>query len=222
MLKGKILTMENLKKRGINGPSRCPNCCNTKETMHHLFVECPFAIDCWKRRSTTSNLPWNPQQSIAEAIYNWRKCCPWKEKRSNLVRRVWNTLPYTLLWRIWLAKNQIFFQDKSSATRIICNKAKILALETISVKTIGNIYATKYSVEERDFISYILEKNYNAQKGSMKEAQSRVEISSWKIRLKEEEFANWIQNCNCFYLFFRWGIQVKSRHSWSRGTDHQR
>eukprot|EP00253_Pinus_taeda_P027333 PITA_27333 len=105
LLKGKILTAENLKKRGINGPSRCPNCCKAEETMHHLFVEYPFAIDCWQRLSTTGSLAWNSQQSIADTIHIWRNCCPWKEKRSNMVRRVWNTLPYTLLWRIWLARN---------------------------------------------------------------------------------------------------------------------
>lgn len=36
----------------------------------------------------------------------------------------------------------------------------------------------------------------------MANEQHRVETNSWKVRLKEEEFANWIQNCNCFYLFF--------------------
>lgn len=59
-----------------------------------------------------------------------------------------------------------------------------------------------YSVEERNFISYILNKNCNAQKGSMVNDQCRQETHSWKIRLKEEEFANWIQKCNNFYLFF--------------------
>lgn len=148
LLKGKILTTENLKRRGINGPSRCPNCCNAEETMHHPFIECPFTVECWENMSSTGNLIWEPQHTIAETIYKWRKCCPWKEKRSNLVKRVWNILPHTLLWRIWLARNRNFFQDKSSTTQITCNKAKILALETVSINTIGKIDATRYSVEE--------------------------------------------------------------------------
>jgi len=100
LLKGKILTAENLIKRGINGPSRCPNCCNAEETMHHLFVECPFASECWRKLSPLGNLTWNPQHSIAEIIYIWKKSCPWREKRSSLAKRVWDTLPHTLLWRI--------------------------------------------------------------------------------------------------------------------------
>lgn len=59
LLKGKILTAENLQKRGINSPSRYPNCYNTEETMHHLFVDFPFTVDYWKNLSLTDNLPWN-------------------------------------------------------------------------------------------------------------------------------------------------------------------
>eukprot|EP00253_Pinus_taeda_P019461 PITA_19461 len=118
LLKGKILTTENLQKRGINGPSCCPNCCGAKETMHHLFVHCSFAVDCWKKLSLTDKLPW-----------------------------------------------------------------------------------TAY-VEERGFISYILDKNNNIQKGNKGKDQHSQETHSWKIRLREEEFANWLQNCNSYYLFF--------------------
>eukprot|EP00253_Pinus_taeda_P019059 PITA_19059 len=106
LLKGKILTAENLSKRGINGPSRCPNCCTAKETMYHLFVDCPFARECWNQLSSLGNIIWQTQQSIAETIYVWKKSCPWREKRSRLVKRVWDTLPHTLLWRIWLSRKK--------------------------------------------------------------------------------------------------------------------
>jgi hypothetical protein len=44
----KTLTGENLIKRGIVGPHRCPLCCSTIETMDHLFVDCPFSQEAWK------------------------------------------------------------------------------------------------------------------------------------------------------------------------------
>jgi hypothetical protein len=47
MLEQKILTWENLAKRGIIGPSRCVLCGNNEETMYHLFVECSFTKDIW-------------------------------------------------------------------------------------------------------------------------------------------------------------------------------
>eukprot|EP00253_Pinus_taeda_P008935 PITA_08935 len=68
LLKGKVLTAENLSKRGINGPSRCPNCCTAEETMFHLFIDCPFARRCWTKMSSLGNIAWQPQQNIAEAM----------------------------------------------------------------------------------------------------------------------------------------------------------
>eukprot|EP00253_Pinus_taeda_P013489 PITA_13489 len=105
LLKGKTLTAENLKKRGIMGPSRCPNCCRSEETMQHLFIECSVADECWKKMASIGEAPWEPQATIAETIHKWRKNCPWREKRSKLTQRVWNIIPLTLLWHIWLARN---------------------------------------------------------------------------------------------------------------------
>ena len=42
LLKDKILTSESLKKRGVLGPSRCPNCQTAEETAQHLFIGCPL------------------------------------------------------------------------------------------------------------------------------------------------------------------------------------
>lgn len=46
LLKGKTLTSDNLQKRGIVGPSQCPNCQAAEETIQHLFITCPFSISC--------------------------------------------------------------------------------------------------------------------------------------------------------------------------------
>jgi hypothetical protein len=40
---GKILTGENLAKRGIKGPFHCTLCKKSEETSQHLFLECNFA-----------------------------------------------------------------------------------------------------------------------------------------------------------------------------------
>jgi len=107
-----------------------------------------------------------------------------------------------MLWSIWLARNRKIFKDKNTATIIACNKAKNLALETIYVKTQSNIDATTYSVEERSFINYILDKNYSIQNANIVKEQRSQETHNWKIKLKEEEFANWLQKCNSYYPFF--------------------
>lgn len=41
---GKVLIAENLRKRGISGPSRCLLCLSAQETSIDLFLECKFSI----------------------------------------------------------------------------------------------------------------------------------------------------------------------------------
>ena len=43
----KLLTAENLRKRGINGPSRCPLCNSDEESSNHLFLQCKFSLLIW-------------------------------------------------------------------------------------------------------------------------------------------------------------------------------
>ena len=57
LLKGKVLTSDNLKKRGILGPSRCPNYQAAEETIQHLFINCSFTTACWKEAFLKDQLP---------------------------------------------------------------------------------------------------------------------------------------------------------------------
>eukprot|EP00253_Pinus_taeda_P033369 PITA_33369 len=159
LLKGKVLTAENLRKRGINGPSRCPSCCSAEETIHHLFLDCPFAKSCWINLSSLGNINWQPQQNIPDTIYEWKKNCPWKDKRSKIIKRIWDIIPHNLLWRIWLTRNKKIFQNKESNVQSTCNKAHTLAQEAIAVKNKGKIKAVDYSVEERSVIRHILDRS---------------------------------------------------------------
>ena len=44
-----ILTGNNLKKRGMEGPSHCPLCKLHEETMDHIILDCPFAKEVWSQ-----------------------------------------------------------------------------------------------------------------------------------------------------------------------------
>lgn len=202
LLKGKILTAENLRKRGIMGPSRCPNCCKAEETIQHLFIDCQVAEECWSQMATIGEITWEPKITIAETIYNWKKNCPWKGKKSNLTQRIWNIIPLTLLWRIWLARNGKVFQEKGCNTRVMCHKAKTLAVEAILAHSQGKIEATNYSVEERNLINYAQGIISSNQESRQERIQLKETSSVWKLRLKEADFALWLGNCNRFYMFF--------------------
>lgn len=52
LLKGKILTAENLRKRGIQGPSICCFCRAEEESIQHSFLLCTFAQSYWNQLSS--------------------------------------------------------------------------------------------------------------------------------------------------------------------------
>eukprot|EP00253_Pinus_taeda_P003424 PITA_03424 len=202
LLKGKVLTSENLRKRGINGPSRCPNCCSAEETIQHLFLDCPFAKRCWINLSSLGNTNWQPQQNIAETIDEWRKNCPWKDKRSKIVKRIWAIIPHILLWKIWLIRNKKIFQNKEGNVRTTCNKAHTLAQETIAAKYKGKVQAADYSVEERSVIRHILDRPGQHQDTQRIDKQQQSQAREWEIRLPAQDYKIWIQSSKCPILYF--------------------
>jgi hypothetical protein len=47
----KVLSWDNLQRRGFEGPRYCSLCKKDSETMFHLFVGCPFACAFWEREN---------------------------------------------------------------------------------------------------------------------------------------------------------------------------
>lgn len=81
MLEHKILTWENLVKRGMFGPSRCVLCGNNEENVRHLFVDCSFTKDIWYTIQKDLNFEsnWEGGQ-ITDCLQNWiKKKENWKQ-----------------------------------------------------------------------------------------------------------------------------------------------
>jgi len=68
-----ILTRDNMRKRGMEGPSRCPLCMSEEETANHLMLLCPFSKVVWKgvlrSRADKVELPRN----IPNLLHEWAK-----------------------------------------------------------------------------------------------------------------------------------------------------
>ena len=74
----KTLTWENLCKRGFCGPGRCPLCCETNETNHHLFLECKNTCVIWDYIFHSLNLA-SRRFTCIEQCVKW-----WLESRGKL------------------------------------------------------------------------------------------------------------------------------------------
>lgn len=99
--KGKILTGENLIKRGYCGPFRCVICCGDFESTSHLFFRCPAIVGLWRLFTSHFLDPgWLPDDFISSAL-EWDK-----------LRGKYKSLPF-FIWEVWLGRNKSIFEDVS-------------------------------------------------------------------------------------------------------------
>eukprot|EP00253_Pinus_taeda_P008374 PITA_08374 len=187
LLHGKILTAENLRKKGIHGPSICCMCREAEESSSHLFIECPFARTCWNLIASPLNTGDLPNQ-ITILQKSWGKFFPQTNKRKNLTSRMWNSIPPNLCWQIWIAKNKCIFNNKKPCiSRTI---AKTLALISETIETNG-IIQTDSELTDARVKEWMSKFNYEA-RSQNKENIGKGNLD-WKLRGTKEEVKNWIQ-----------------------------
>jgi hypothetical protein len=104
-----LLTKDNLAKRNWNGCQKC--CfCNELETIHHLFLACPFAKIVWRMVYLTFNLP--PPANITNMFGNWLNGV---KKLDKARIRIGIS---AICWPIWTSRNDIIF-DKQKGTNFL-------------------------------------------------------------------------------------------------------
>ena len=99
--RGVILTKDNLAKKNWKGSQKC-ECCNTNETIQHLFLDCPFAKMIWRIIFYATNL--RQPRSIAHMFGTWLD-----NQYKKIKPLIWVGLA-ALCWAIWRCRNDIIFK----------------------------------------------------------------------------------------------------------------
>ena len=102
LVTGCIAVKNNLRSRGIQGDTICVRCGAPKESINHVFFECPPAIQVW----ALSRIPSNP------AIF------PLQSLFANMDHLFWRVVPAMedhhfawILWYIWKGRNNKVFRN---------------------------------------------------------------------------------------------------------------
>lgn len=106
----RILTWDNLVKRGFTGPSQCPNCLQNAETIQHLLLLCPLANTFWEKCSFRCQ---NTKSTgdITNIIRTW----PHRPFLSPLLNALWSLLPGIVFWSLWKERNKQIFKNQASS-----------------------------------------------------------------------------------------------------------
>jgi hypothetical protein len=107
LVKGIILTKDNLIKRNWNENKKC-GFCNTDESIQHLFIECHFARHMWRLFHFCFGM--SALRSVRHIFSTWITAI---DLRTN---RLVITGVSVFCRAIWISRNDLVFNNVSSFT----------------------------------------------------------------------------------------------------------
>jgi hypothetical protein len=102
----KILTLDNLGRRGMVVVNRCWLCVMEGELVDHI-LHCVAASGLWNAFFARFGLCWVMPRSVKELFASW-----WTGGRSRSVV-VWKMVSHCIMWCIWRERNNRCFEDSS-------------------------------------------------------------------------------------------------------------
>ena len=111
---GRILTMDQLKRRGWILPSRCFLCKVEEESTNHVLIHYPKVAMIWHLIFALFGVQWVMPNSIKETILSWSGSFVGKKRK-----KAWNATPLCLFWTLWKDKNRRVFEDTKLADQTI-------------------------------------------------------------------------------------------------------
>ena len=148
-----ILSSENLKKRGMEGPSRCPLCKSDEETTDHIMIGCPFSKEVWREAMVIPGI--NLPGTIQALFSDWMKLSPFRLSKKTLLQTAWRWILKAVCWKIWIERNNRIFREQELHPSKIEMKANAILGEALdhnpSLK-----YANQLLPEESQWLSQIV------------------------------------------------------------------
>jgi len=124
LVQDKILTAQNLQKRGWPHQQQCVMCNGPLETSLHLCLICPFAKAVWNQILTWENFTQIQQQQNANPthIKSWWEDVAAKAPRAE--RRRLNGVAIYTFWNIWKERNRRIFDNRSETVPQVAARIK--------------------------------------------------------------------------------------------------
>lgn len=104
----KIACKNNLLRRGVSLEDNgvCSLCNLEPETTEHLFVHCRVIWGLWTDIISREGVHWVAPKSLADLAEEWE----YLGAVSDPI--LWNLIPYSMIWSIWMGRNDLVFREK--------------------------------------------------------------------------------------------------------------
>ena len=141
---GKVLTLDQLKRRGMSFANRCFMCEKEEETIDHLLIHCKFAKMLWDLFLSIVGISWVFPHLVLHTLLAWQGAAVGKKRR-----KIWFAAPLCLFWNLWRARNLMVFENEApSAQRIKVNFVS-------NLWTWANLFSGDYTHSVIDFFTWL-------------------------------------------------------------------
>lgn len=106
----KILTWDNIRKRGVLGPSRCLLYGEQEETMEHLLNSCIFTSWLWNIFAKIFQQSDRDRGSIINTLNSWRG----NFSDYEILNSAWALKPSFIIWNVWKERNKRIFKEEKN------------------------------------------------------------------------------------------------------------
>ena len=110
----RILTQDQLRRRGWRLPNRCYMCKVAEETGYHILLHCPKASLLWQLVFALFQVQWVMHSSVRGVLLSWNSCLVDKKRK-----KAWKVAPLCIFWSIWKERNGRAFEDRESSDQTI-------------------------------------------------------------------------------------------------------
>jgi hypothetical protein len=114
---GKILTLDNLRKRGLIVVNWCCMCKRSGESINHLLLHCEVARTLWSVLFTLFSVKWVMNDRVLDLLVCWKG-----QRGNKMVMEVWRMAPLCLMWTIWKERNARCFEDMELTMAELSNR----------------------------------------------------------------------------------------------------
>jgi hypothetical protein len=104
---GKILTMDNLRKKNIIVTEWCCMCKKSGESIDHVLLHCEVASKVWNMVCQLFGIMWVMPGSLKECLGSWRA-----QGGNRTILQIWRMAPLCVMWCLWRKRNARSFEDR--------------------------------------------------------------------------------------------------------------
>ena len=141
---GKVLTLDQLKRRGRALANRCFFCEEDKEDINHLLLHCKKYRMLWDLLLSIVDTSWVVPDSVIQMLLSWQGT-PVGKKHKN----IWNAAPVCLFWIVWHNRNMLVFENRVPSDQ----RTKFLFLSKLW--TLANTHSGEKMYYLVDFLTWL-------------------------------------------------------------------